>query len=71
MKNLIKFRIVLFMLLAGVLFSCKKNDTIPADSTAYDSTETTIDSVDTTIDSTAVMPDTTSARVDTTRSTPK
>jgi len=64
MKTLIKTKIVILVLLTGLFFSCKKTDTIPAE-TAYDSTEVTVDSTTTTIDTTNMSPDTTTARRDT------
>ena len=63
MKTLIKTKIALLVLVAGLSFSCKKTDTVPADST-YDSTAVTVDS--TTIDATTVTPDTTMMSTDTT-----
>ncbi|HEX8013956.1 MAG TPA: hypothetical protein VF465_01870 [Flavobacterium sp.] len=49
MKTLIKTKIVVLIFLTGLFFSCKKTDTIPAETT-YDSTEVTVDSSTTTID---------------------
>ncbi|WP_456311760.1 hypothetical protein [Pseudomonas shirazensis] len=65
MKTLIKSKIVLLVVLAGLAFSCKKTDTIPAD-TSYDSTQTAVDSADATIDTATVTTDTTTVRTDTT-----
>ncbi|WP_163397551.1 hypothetical protein [Flavobacterium fluviatile] len=62
MKTLIKTKIALLALVAGLSFSCKKTDTVPADST-YDSTAVTVDS--TTIDTTNVPQDTTMVTTDT------
>jgi hypothetical protein len=62
MKTLIKTKIALLVLVAGLSFSCKKTDTVPADST-YDSTEVAVDT--TTIDTTAVPQDTTTVIKDT------
>ena len=69
MKTLIKSKIALLVVLAGLSFSCKKTDTIPADST-YDSTDTAVDSINATVDSTTtVSPDTTTVKTDTTTTT--
>jgi hypothetical protein len=54
MKTLFKSKAALVIMLAGLAFSCKKNETAPADSynNDVDTTETTIDSVGTTTDTT-------------------
>lgn len=54
MKTLFKSTAALLVIVAGLAFSCKKNETAPADNygNITDSTETTIDSVDTSIDTT-------------------
>lgn len=70
MKTLIKSKIVLLVVLAGLSFSCKKTDTVPADTT-YDSTDTTVDSINATIDTTTVPTDTTTVIKDTVKTTPK
>ncbi|WP_264537895.1 hypothetical protein [Flavobacterium sp. N1736] len=70
MKTRIKSKIALLVLLAGLSFSCKKNETVPAETT-YDSTTTTVDSMNTTIDSTSVSPDTITLRKDSTATTTK
>ena len=44
MKRLLNTKIILFIFLAGLTFSCKKNENKPADST-YDSIQNTIDTV--------------------------
>ncbi|WET01755.1 hypothetical protein NYQ10_21330 [Flavobacterium johnsoniae] len=44
MKTLLNTKIIFLILLAGLSFSCKKNENIPADST-YDSIQNTIDTV--------------------------
>lgn len=44
MKTLLNTKIIFLFLLAGLSFSCKKNENIPADST-YDSIQNTIDTV--------------------------
>jgi hypothetical protein len=71
MKTLIKSKIAFLFILIGLSFSCKKNDTIPADNTYVDSTETTIDSLDTTIDSTSAIVDTTTVKRDSAAKTKK
>ena len=59
MKTLIKSKIALLVVIAGLSFSCKKTDTIPADST-YDSTDTSVDSINAAaVDTTMVPADTT------------
>jgi hypothetical protein len=64
MKTLIKTKIALLVVIAGLSFSCKKTDTVPAD-TAYDSTEIAVDSTTTTIDTANVTADTTTTATDT------
>ncbi|MNQ47183.1 hypothetical protein D3C85_610190 [compost metagenome] len=56
MKTLFKSKLALLVLLTGLAFSCKKNETVPADdyTNDVDTTQTTIDSVNTTIDTTTV-----------------
>lgn len=71
MKTLIKSKIAFLFILIGLSFSCKKNDTIPADNTYVDSTETTIDSLDTTVDSTSAIVDTTTVKRDSAAKTKK
>lgn len=71
MKTLIKSKIAFLFILIGLSFSCKKNDTIPADNTYVDSTETTIDSLDTTLDSTSAIIDTTTVKRDSAAKTKK
>jgi len=66
MKTLIKSKLVLLVILTVLSFSCKKNETVPAD-TYTDSTETTIDSVTTPIDTTTINVDTTGVKTDTTK----
>ncbi|MBZ4041054.1 hypothetical protein [Flavobacterium hibisci] len=63
MKTRIKTKIALLVLVAGLSFSCKKADTVPADAT-YDSTAVAVDS--TAIDTTNVPQDTTTVITDTT-----
>jgi len=64
MKTLIKTKVALLLILvAGLSFSCKKTDTVPADTT-YDSTAVTVDS--TAIDTANVPQDTTTVITDTT-----
>lgn len=64
MKTLIKTKIALLVVVAGLSFSCKKTDTVPAD-TAYDSTEVAVDSTTTTLDTANVTTDTTTTATDT------
>jgi len=64
MKTLIKSKIAFLFILIGLSFSCKKTDTLPADNTYVDSTETTIDSVDATIDTATVPTDTSAVKKD-------
>lgn len=54
MKTLFKSKLALLVIVAGLAFSCKKNETVPADTypTDVDTTEATIDSVDTSSDTT-------------------
>ncbi|OIV40162.1 hypothetical protein [Flavobacterium johnsoniae] len=54
MKTLLKTKIAMLILLTGLAFSCKKNDTNTTDSQTYtDSTEAIIDTVGPDIDTTA------------------
>lgn len=62
MKTLIKTKIAMLAVVAGLSFSCKKTDTVPADTT-YDSTEVAVDT--TTIDTANVVTDTTTTTTDT------
>lgn len=64
MKTLIKSKIAFLFILIGLSFSCKKNETIPADNTYLDSTEVAIDSVDTAIDTATVPADTSAIKRD-------
>jgi hypothetical protein len=53
MKTLFKSKLALLVIVAGLAFSCKKNDTVPADGmNDVDTTQTTVDSVNTTVDTT-------------------
>ncbi|OXB00901.1 hypothetical protein B0A72_19240 [Flavobacterium pectinovorum] len=71
MKTLIKSKVALLVILAGLAFSCKKTDTVPADST-YDSTDTTVDSINAAaVDTTMVPTDTTAVKDTTATTTPK
>jgi hypothetical protein len=56
MKTLSKSKLALLVLLAGLAFSCKKNETTTTDgyTNDVDTTQTTVDSVNTTVDSTTV-----------------
>ncbi|KUJ62403.1 hypothetical protein AR687_08070 [Flavobacteriaceae bacterium CRH] len=65
MKTRIKSKIALLVVIAGLSFSCKKTDTIPADST-YDSTATTVDSINAAAVDTTMAPADTTAVKDTT-----
>lgn len=66
MKTLIKSKIAFLFILIGLSFSCKKNETVPADTNTYaDSTETAIDSVNTMVDTTTATVDTTTVKKDT------
>ncbi|MFG4004043.1 hypothetical protein [Flavobacterium aquidurense] len=71
MKTLIKSKIAFLFIVVGLSFSCKKNDTIPADSTYIDSTEIAVDSVDATIDSTSAIVDTATVKRDSVMKTKK
>ncbi|WP_264538202.1 hypothetical protein [Flavobacterium sp. N1736] len=55
MRTQIKLKAALFILLAGLSFSCKKNENAPADNytNEADTTQETIDSVGTTPDTTS------------------
>jgi len=62
MKALLKTRLALFILLFGLMISCKKNETAPADNYETDSTEMAIDTVGPNSDTTNVTnPGTTGA----------
>lgn len=52
MKTIMKTKIALLILLTGLAFSCKKNETT-MESTAVDSTETMIDTVGPEMDTTS------------------
>jgi hypothetical protein len=54
MKTLLKSKLVLFMIVAGLACSCKKNENTSTDTytNEVDTTQTTIDSVNTTVDTT-------------------
>jgi len=69
MKTLIKTKIALLVVIAGLSFSCKKTDTVPADST-YDSTDVAIDTTNTAMDTTNAAMDTTTVSPDTTMTAP-
>lgn len=64
MKTLIKTKIALLVVVAGLSFSCKKTDTVSGDAT-YDSTNVAADTTMTTIDTTTVPQDTTTMGADT------
>ncbi|MBZ4033400.1 DUF948 domain-containing protein [Flavobacterium sp. 17A] len=69
MKTISKIKIAFLFLVAGLAFSCKKNESTPVDST-YDSIQNTIDTVgpevDTIMDDTTaiIAPDTTMVKKD-------
>ncbi|MDA6072487.1 hypothetical protein NJT12_22960 [Flavobacterium sp. AC] len=71
MKTSFKSKMAFLFILIGLSFSCKKNDTIPADSTYVDSTETAVDSVDATVDTTSAIVDTATVKRDTATKTKK
>ncbi|GAA3784092.1 hypothetical protein [Flavobacterium ginsengiterrae] len=52
MKTILKTKIALLILLTGLAFSCKKNETT-IESTSVDSTETMIDTVGPEVDTTS------------------
>lgn len=62
MKTLLKTKIVLLILLVGMAFSCKKNDTTTIDSTS-DSIQTAVDSMGPEMDTTRI--DTVTTQIDT------
>jgi len=53
MKTIIKSKLAFLVIIAGLSFSCKKNDTAPVDGYPNDTTQTTVDSVNTSIDTTS------------------
>lgn len=53
MKTLFKTKLALLVLVAGLAFSCKKNEPAPADTYNADTTQTAVDSVNTSIDTTS------------------
>lgn len=69
MRTLIKSKIAFLLILIGLSFSCKKNETVPVESTSVDSTETIVDTV-APIDTTNVLKDSTVVK-DTIRTTKK
>lgn len=56
MKLLFKTKAALLILVTGLAFACKKNDTIPA-GTYADSTETAVDTIAAPMDTTTVRTD--------------
>jgi hypothetical protein len=68
MKTLFKTKLALLVIVTGLLFSCKKNETVPAD-TYTDTTETMVDTVTTPIDTTTINADTARVKTDTTKTT--
>ncbi|MFH7015447.1 hypothetical protein [Flavobacterium sp. FlaQc-47] len=65
MKTSFKSKVAFLFVLIGLSFSCKKNDTIPAENTYVDSTETTMDTVSTSVDTATVVPDSSAIKTDT------
>ncbi|MEP6804520.1 MAG: hypothetical protein ABI892_08350 [Flavobacterium sp.] len=65
MKTSFKSKVAFLFVLIGLSFSCKKNDTIPAENTYVDSTETTMDTVSTSVDTATVVPDSSVTKTDT------
>ncbi|MBS7232151.1 hypothetical protein KHA90_14060 [Flavobacterium psychroterrae] len=65
MKTSFKSKVAFLFVLIGLSFSCKKNDTIPAENTYVDSTETTVDTVSTSVDTATVVPDSAAIKTDT------
>jgi hypothetical protein len=57
MKTTFKSKMAFLFILIGLSFSCKNNDTVPANSTYADSTQTIVDTV-APIDTTTVIKDT-------------
>jgi len=62
MKTLLKTKIALLILLVGLAFSCKKNDTTTIDSTS-DSIQTAVDTMGPEMDTTRI--DTVTTQIDT------
>ncbi|MFZ0597402.1 MAG: hypothetical protein WAM46_10505 [Flavobacterium sp.] len=65
MKTSFKSKVAFLFVLIGLSFSCKKNDTVPAENTYVDSTETTMDTVSTSVDTATVVPDSSAIKTDT------
>ncbi|KQB42712.1 hypothetical protein [Flavobacterium aquidurense] len=61
MKNLFKIKMAALVLFVGLAFSCKKNETAPADNytNESDSTQTTVDSISPNSDTTNLNTSTT------------
>lgn len=64
MKTIVKMKIAFFILLIGLAFSCKKNETTTTDSYENDSIQNTIDTVGPEVD-TINMDTTTTISTDT------
>ncbi|WP_281233065.1 hypothetical protein [Flavobacterium gelatinilyticum] len=54
MKTLLKTKIALLILLAGLAFSCKKNETTTTDSYENDSIQNTVDTIGPEVDTTTI-----------------
>ena len=61
MKNVLKSKLAFLFVLIGLTFSCKKNDTVPADNydSEIDSTEMAVDTIGPNVDTTDVNTGTT------------
>ncbi|QSW88741.1 hypothetical protein J0383_21190 [Flavobacterium endoglycinae] len=64
MKTLLKTKIALLLVLAGLAFSCKKNETTNSDSYENDSISNTVDTVGPEVDTTTVI-DTAATKINT------
>ncbi|WP_276381171.1 hypothetical protein [Flavobacterium sp. H4147] len=64
MKTLLKTKIALLLVLAGLAFSCKKNETTNTDSYENDSISNTVDTVGPEVDTTTVI-DTAATKINT------
>lgn len=69
MRALINSKMAFFFILIVLSFSCKKNETVPVETTSVDTTQTIVDTV-APIDTTNVLKDSTVAK-DTIRTTKK
>jgi len=64
MKTLLRTKIALLLVLAGLAFSCKKNETTNTDSYENDSISNTVDTVGPEVDTTTVI-DTAATKINT------